>query len=369
MDFSLSDDQRALAAAVRDLITDRFGTEFVRSVVEDPDGDGNPERLWKAVSDQGWLAVLVPEAHGGLGLGMLDAQVVARAFGAATTPGPWLVSVLAGEALRLAGSDAQQAAWLPRLAGGEVVLSVAVAGNQGGPAAVTERGGALTGTLPAVEYAHLADRVVVQVGPDTLHLVDPAGPGVQVRRYDSLDRTTRLAELRLTDAPGELLAGPDAGAAAVVELHRRGAVLTASDLVGVARAAVTRTVSYDRDRVQFGRPVGSFQAIKHHLADLHVAVTMAEHGALFAAHALDVRPPDLASAVSVAKAKASDAAREATAAMIQYHGGIGYTWEHDAHFYFKRAKREEYLFGDGAWHRERLASLLLDGPPDPVASA
>jgi alkylation response protein AidB-like acyl-CoA dehydrogenase len=136
-------------------------------------------------------------------------------------------------------------------------------------------------------------------------------------------------------------------------------VLTANDLVGIARSALTRTVAYDKEREQFGRPVGSFQAIKHALADLHVAVSMAEHGALYAAYALDSGQPDAAQAVHVAKSKASDVARDATAAMIQYLGGIGYTWEHDAHFAFKRAKREEYAYGDGAWHKEKLAQLLL----------
>ena len=137
-------------------------------------------------------------------------------------------------------------------------------------------------------------------------------------------------------------------------------MLAAADLTGIARESLTRTVSYDKDRVQFGVPVGSFQAIKHTLADLAVAVTMAEHTVLYAAYALDTSAPDAALAVSVAKSKASDSARDATAAMIQFHGGIGYTWEHDAHFYYKRAKRLEYAFGDASTHRERIARLVVD---------
>ncbi len=138
-------------------------------------------------------------------------------------------------------------------------------------------------------------------------------------------------------------------------------MLAANDLAGIARVALTRTVDYDKTREQFGKPVGSFQAIKHALADLHVAVTMAEHAGWYAAHALDAGLPDASLAVSVAKAKASDAARDATAAMIQFHGGIGYTWEHDAHLFFKRAKRIEYSYGDAATHRERVARLVVDG--------
>ena len=144
----------------------------------------------------------------------------------------------------------------------------------------------------------------------------------------------------------------------------RGAVLAANELAGIARVALMRTIDYDKTREQFGKAVGSFQAIKHQLADLHVATTMAEHAGWYAAHAIDARLPDATLAVSVAKSKASDVARDATAAMIQFHGGIGYTWEHDAHFYFKRAKRLEYAYGDAAQHRERIAGLLLDTAVD-----
>jgi acyl-CoA dehydrogenase len=138
-------------------------------------------------------------------------------------------------------------------------------------------------------------------------------------------------------------------------------VLAANDLAGIARTALARTVEYGKTREQFGRPVGSFQAIKHALADLHVATTMAEHAGWYAAHAIDEALPDAALAASVAKVKAAEAAREATAAMIQFHGGIGYTWEHDAHFFFKRAKRLEYQYGDPAGHLDRIAQSVVDG--------
>jgi alkylation response protein AidB-like acyl-CoA dehydrogenase len=152
---------------------------------------------------------------------------------------------------------------------------------------------------------------------------------------------------------------PGATAAVVAELEARATVLVAADLVGIAREALTRTVAYDREREQFGVPVGSFQAIKHALADLHVGVTMAEHAALYAAHAVDAALPDAPLAVSVAKAKASDTALAATAAMIQYHGGIGYTWEHEAHFFYKRAKRLAGQYGAADAHRAKIADLTI----------
>jgi acyl-CoA dehydrogenase len=334
--FALTDEQRALQATVRDYLGDRFPLSAVREVFDDPAGDGAPAELWKAFGDQGWLAVLVPEEHDGLGLGLLDAVVLSRAFGAGVVPGPWLGTVVAGEAIRLAGSAEVQATWLPRLAAGEVRLAFA------------------PDLAQPVEYGAIADAVVAVVDGG-LVLLEPSD--YTVEPLSVMDRTTRLARVTATGSGTALSSGSGDVVADVLD---RATVLVAADLSGIARESLTRTVQYDKDRVQFGRPVGTFQAIKHHLADLHVATTMAEHGVLYAAHALDAGLDDAKLAVSVAKSKASDAARDVTAAMIQYHGGIGYTWEHDAHFFFKRAKREEYAYGSGAEHRERIAALLVD---------
>jgi alkylation response protein AidB-like acyl-CoA dehydrogenase len=338
MYFALTEDQREFGAAVRGYLADRFDLAAVRAVVEDAEGDGHPESLWKAAAEQGWLAVTVPEEHDGLGLGLVEAGVIATALGAGVAPGPWRGTVLAAEAIRLAGSDEQRAAWLPRIAAGGAV------------GAVTLRGSA-PGTLPAVEYGAVADLVIAPSAFGLALVTD----GVSTRR-GSYDGTARVADV----AAGAVETLPGATPAVVEQVAMRGAVLVAADLVGVAREALSRTVAYDRDRQQFGVPVGSFQAIKHRLADLHVAVTLAEHAALYAAHALDAELPDAALAVAVAKAKASDAALEATAAMIQYHGGIGYTWEHEAHFFYKRAKRLAAQFGSADEHRARIAELTVD---------
>ena len=337
MFFALDDDQREFDAAVRTFLAQRFALDAVRAVVEAPDSDGHPAALWKAAAEQGWLAVTVPEEHDGLGLGLLEAQVIARALGAGAAPGPWRGTVLAAEAVRLAGSDDQKATWLPRLASGDAV------------GAFTLRGSA-PGALPAVEYGAVADVVVAPAGGG-LALVT----GATATPRGSYDGTVRLADVE-ADA-GEALPGATAGV--VADLTARATVLVAADLAGTAREALTRTVAYDRDRQQFGVPVGSFQAIKHALADLHVAVTLAEHATLYAAHAVDAGLDDSGLAVAVAKAKASDAAVDATAAMIQYHGGIGYTWEHEAHFFYKRAKRLAGQLGSAATHRSRIAELTI----------
>jgi alkylation response protein AidB-like acyl-CoA dehydrogenase len=365
MEFALTDEQRALQDAVRSYLRDRFGPTQVRAVSEDPDGDGDPSELWKAIGEQGWAAVLVPAEHDGIGLGLLDASVIARVFGAGTVPGPWLGTILAGEAIRLAGSPAQQASWLPRIASGEVKGAVAIHRPGSSPvpanAPATADGGKLTGTLQLVDYVEVAD-VLVVAAPDGLYLVDPKDAALAITRCASLDRTTRLAHVELNGVAGERL--EQSSPELLQELIDRAAVLVANDLVGIARKALTETVEYDKTRVQFGKPVGSFQAIKHDLADLHVAVTMAEHAATYAAFAVDTNREDKTLAVSIAKSKAADTARKATSDMIQYHGGIGFTWEHDAHFYFKRAKRLEYAYGDAAQHRERIAALLLDKAGD-----
>jgi alkylation response protein AidB-like acyl-CoA dehydrogenase len=339
MFFAPTDDQREFGDAVRGYLADRFDLEAVRAVVEDADGDGHPASLWKAAAEQGWLAVLVPEEHEGLGLGLVEAQVIARALGAGVAPGPWRGTVLAAEAIRLAGSDEQRAAWLPRLAVGDAVGALALRGTA-------------PGVLRTVEYGEIADVVVARSG-DGLTLVH----GGSATRQGSYDGTVRLASIE-ADA-GEAL--PGASAEVLDELTARATVLVAADLAGIAREALSRTVTYDREREQFGVPVGSFQAIKHALADLHIGVTMAEHAVLYAAHAVDTGLADAPLAVSVAKAKASDVAIGSTAAMIQYHGGIGYTWEHESHFFYKRAKRLAGQYGDADSHRARIADLTMSG--------
>jgi acyl-CoA dehydrogenase len=378
MFFALDDDQRAFASTVRDFLANRFDLEKVRTVVEgggvdgSPDTDGLPDEIWKAAGEQGWLAVLVPEEFDGLGLGMVDAQVIARALGAGVAPGPWAATVLAGEAIRLAGSDEQRARLLPGIAAGELTATVALRGERGGyspaEAPAEADGAALTGRAVPVEYPGAAQTVVVAArdkgdGATALYLVDPGAAGATVTPLACYDGTTRLGALTLDGVTGERLPGPVDALSALLD---RAAVLAAADLAGIAREALTRTVRYDTEREQFGTPVGSFQAIKHALADLHVGVTMAEHAVLYAAHALDTAAGDpgdraAALAVSVAKSKASEVALQATAAMIQYHGGIGYTWEHEAHLFYKRAKRQAAVFGDVATHRERIAALTVDG--------
>lgn len=348
MDFALDEQQRAFAASVRDLAAERLAGA-ARAAYDHPDDGGLPEKVWSAIAAQGWLAVTVAEESGGLGLGMVEAQLVARGVGAVTLPGPWRASVIALEAIRLGAGQGVQRELLADLASGERISTHAVDQQ------VAVNGGRAAGRLLRVEYPEAADVLVVAAADGALGLVELAGAAVRIAPQRQYDRTTRLSVVELSDAPITTLP-----AATVADVLPRACVLTAAELVGMAREALTRTVAYDSQRVQFGKPVGSFQALKHALADLHVGVTMAEQAVLYAAHALDAALPDAELAVAVAKAKASSVALDTTAAMIQFHGGIGFTWEHEAHFFFKRARRLAAAFGDAAYHRERIAALFLD---------
>ena len=356
MDFALSADQLALQSAVRDLIAAHADLTVVRSVVDDPAGDGDPPGLWDRMAAQGWPAILVPEEYDGLGLGLLDAAVVARCLGAGVVPGGFVPSVIGGEAVRLGGEEEQRKAWLPRLAAGEVRFAVALPSPTSSLPGITVSGGTLDGELRLVDYVHVAERLVVAAG-DGLWLVDPAADGVTVTRTQVLDGTARPSTVTLRGVAAERL--PGGSPEVVAGLSLGATALVSNDLAGIARTALDRTVEYLKTRQQFGRVVGSFQALKHGLADLDVDVTMAEHAAWYAAHALDVGAPDAAFAVSVAKAKTGDAGRLATEKMIQYHGGIGYTWEHEAHLFYKRAKRLAAQAGSADAHRARIAELTI----------
>jgi alkylation response protein AidB-like acyl-CoA dehydrogenase len=329
MFFALTDDQGQFAAAVRGYLAERFDLAAVRGVVEDGDGDGNPATLWKAAGEQGWLAVTVPEEFDGLGLGLVEAQTIARALGAGVAPGPWRGTVLAAEAIRLAGSAEQKAAWLPRLATGTAIGALA-SGN----------------TLSAVEYGAIADVVVTPEG----RLVT----GASSTPRGSYDGTVRLADL--TGGTVEELVAP-----VEADIRARAAVLVASELVGIAREALTRTVAYDRERKQFGVPVGSFQAVKHHLADALIALEHARPAVYCAAWSISTAQPTLARDASFAKAYANEAAGVAARVALQCHGAIGYTFEHDLHLWLKRVWSLQRAWGVTAQHRAVVAEAVA-GP-------
>jgi alkylation response protein AidB-like acyl-CoA dehydrogenase len=335
--------------------------------------------LWARLAEQGWLGLIYPEAHGGMGLGFEDLVVLMEEMGRAVVPGPFFSTVvLGGLAILEAGSPDQQKAWLPAIAAGEKRATLAwmepsaVLGPPGIAAVAEARGGrfALSGTKLFVHDAHTADAIVVAArtsagtaGEDgvTLFLLPKGTPGLEVTLLPTMDQTRKLCEVTLagvavgTDA---VLGAVGQGWAPLARVLDRATVALCAEMCGGAQKVLEMTVEYAKIRQTFGRPIGSYQGVKHRAADMLVDVENSKSITYYAAWAMDENAPEGPLAVSMAKAYVSEAYRRVASAGIQLHGGIGFTWEHDLHLYFKRAKGSELTFGDATYHRERVAQLV-----------
>lgn len=364
MDFDLSDDQRALQDAARALLDGRSGPGVVRAVVERDTsvGTGWDRALWAAMVEQGWAAVVVPDELGGLGLGWVEAAVLLEEVGRHVAPAPVLGQVVAGAALAqaLAGEEVrhrpggdQVEGWLAEVAEGERVAAVA-----GRPLLAVEADGAwrVRGRAEVVPFAPSAALVVAPARDAAGHerLVAVAVEPGRFPAEPAMDRTREVGWVELDGDAAVVLGGPEA-----VEAHLdRGAVAYAAELLGVAGRALDLAVAYAGDREQFGRPIGSFQAVKHRCADMLVDVEGMRSAVWWAAWCLSADDPDRSVAASTAKAWCSDAGRRVLASALQVHGGIGFTWEHDLHLFLKRGHLDQVAFGDGPAHRARLAAVL-----------
>jgi alkylation response protein AidB-like acyl-CoA dehydrogenase len=342
----LTDEQRGLRDAVRTLLAKRSDSAAVRRAAEQ--AHGYDAELWQVLCEQiGVAGLAVPERFGGLGAGRREVQLVMEELGRALTPSPLLGSVVA--TALLVGLDDEDAAarLLPRLAAG-TVAAVAWADESGdwGRGAFAVADGRLDGTAHYVLDGDTAE-ILLAVADGAVYEVDPAA--ALRARTPTMDVTRRLASVRLSDAPARRL-GPADAAAALAGAVDEAVVALAGEQVGAAAAAFEMTVEYAKVRHQFGRPIGSFQALKHRMADLHVLLEAARSAA-YAAAAGAVLP-------SVAKAYCSEAFHTIAAETIQLHGGIAITWEHDAHLYFKRAHASAQLFGAPAAHLARLTEEL-----------
>jgi alkylation response protein AidB-like acyl-CoA dehydrogenase len=341
--------------------------------------EGMEPALWTKLAEQGWLGLITPEAHGGMGLGLVDLVVLMEEMGRAVVPGPFFSSVLlGGGAILDAGSEAQQKEWLPRLASGEARAALAWMEPSAtlGPAGValtpTAKGSGYTlaGTKLFVHDAHTADVIAVAArtqssGPAeqgiSLFLVPRGTRGLEVSLLPTMDQTRKLCEVTFRDvsvAAGALLGPAGLGWAALTRTLNRATVALCAEMCGGAQKVLDMTVEYAKIRQAFGRPIGSYQGVKHRAADMLVDVENSKSITYYAAWAMDEGVAEAPLAVSMAKAYVSDAFRRVSAAGIQLHGGIGFTWEHDLHLYFKRAKGSEFTFGDATHHRERVAQLV-----------
>ncbi|MET0270474.1 MAG: acyl-CoA dehydrogenase family protein [Sphingomonas sp.] len=356
MDFALTEDQRFIQESARSFLADAAGADAQRAAVEGATGfDG---KLWASLAgEMGFAGLMVPEAHGGSGLGAVEMALVLEETGRTLAAVPFLeTAVLAVQAVLAAGSDAQRAELLPGLANGSVKASFA-----GAAARPALSDGRLTGEATFVTFGHVADLFVIATADDSLIALPADTPGLTVEPLPSLDRTRRFARLAFDCAAPDaaVLGAPGGSGAAIARTLTIGAGLLAAEQTGGAQFCLDATVEYSRQRVQFGRAIGSFQAYKHMLADMMVLIEASRSAAFYAAAAIDEDGGELAEACHVAQAYAADCYRHCAGEAIQLHGGIGFTWEHHAHLYFKRARATSSWLGTPERHREALARIIL----------
>lgn len=347
MHFAFTDEQAMIAETAKAFFAEQATSERTRAAMA---GTGVDDALWHAFSTElGLAGVAIPEAEGGVGLGMVELAILAEAAGRHVAALPLLASLgLAAPAILAGGCDEQRTRLLPRLAAGELIASFAEAAP-----GTTSSDGTLTGAALHVPHGARAELFIVAVDGAAM-IVERDAPGLVVTPLTSMDQTRPYVRLDCGAVAAEPLADP---AAAIAAARRTGALAIAADALGGAQACLDRTLAYALERVQFGRAIGSFQAVKHRLADMMVAIEQARSAVYWAACAIDEASDEAEVAVHAAKAFACDTYSHAAGEMIQLHGGIGFTWEHDAHLYFKRARSNANLLGTPDWHREQVAQL------------
>ena len=349
----------------------------VRAMMDDE--TGHSSELWEKMAQLGWQGLILPEEYGGAGLDFVDLIVVLEEMGRVVLPGPFLsTTVYAAVALIEAGTEAQKKRYLPEIASGKLLATVANMEPNGrwdseGIAATASAEGAgyqLDGTKLFVPDGHIAELLIVAARtPGTtaadgisLFCVDRNTPGVTTTALKSMDQTRRLAEVKLEGVvvDGDALVGELGGGWRTLEhLGDRAKVALCAEMCGGAQQVLDMSVEYAKVREQFGKPIGSFQAIQHKCADMMVQVESSKSATYYAAWAVANDVEDASLAAAMAKAYCSDAYRVVAGEGIQIHGGIGFTWEHDMHIYFKRAKSSEVSFGDATWNRELVAQQIL----------
>ena len=377
MDIGFTEEQELLRDSARRFLESECDTQFVRARMAEP--AAITDEFWRKLAEQGWLGIVYPEEEGGSGLGLVDLVVLMEEMGRAVMPGPFLSTVLlGGAAIGEAGTPAQRRLWLPQIAAGTVKAALAWTepNLRWDAAGITlrarEAGGGFTlsGTKLFVGDAHLADILVVAARTRdgstmedgvSLFLVPRDTPGLALTILPTIDETRKLCEVRLDNVAlpaGALLGARHEGWRPLSQVIARATVALAAEMCGGAQQVLDMTVAYAKIRITFGKPIGSYQGVKHQAADMLVAIENAKSLTYYAAWAVDQGLDEAPLAVSMAKAAASDMYRKVAGTGIQLHGGIGMTWEHDLQLYFKRAKASEVAFGDATWHRERVARLL-----------
>jgi len=358
MDFGLSQEQVLLRDTVKRFLAEQCPPTRVRQIMESP--TGHDEDFWRELNDLGIGGLLVPAAHGGSERELLDLALVAEELGYAATPGPFLGSAMATVALIESGNAKLQERWLPALAAGEVIGTVAVGEetSEWDPErySTSVRENRVNGTKPAVPYAGGTPLTIVAAkdsdGPG-LWLAEPGAAGVTTTPLKMVDMTRRLASMVFKDTPVTRLAG----AAALARMIDAGLVLLAADAYGGARRCLEMSATYALQREQFGQPIGAFQAVKHQLANMATELEPAMSLYWYAAHAFDRIQDQAPRHAALAKAHLTDIFDHATRDATELHGGIGFTWEFDLHLFFRRAIFDRGFLGDAGYHRARAADM------------
>jgi alkylation response protein AidB-like acyl-CoA dehydrogenase len=374
MYFDLTDEQQAIKSTAREFLAARYKSERIRELAASERGFEQSD--WDEMADLGWPGLALPEEWGGQGLGTVDLAVLFEEMGYALAPSPLLSTTLVGLALSSCGSDDQRERYLRPLAAGEkrAVPALWDAGSPAMPGSFTMEatadgdGVVLEGEKVLVPDAGSADFFLVATADGRRHLVDSGAAGLTVTAEPSIDLTRRLHSVRFEGVqvaaadtlPAE---GPD-----YYPVFFRICVAIAAESTGIAQRTMEMAVSYAKDRRQFGRPIGAYQAVSHRCAQMLLETENSRSAVYGAAWAADAEPESLPLAASMAKAYASDAGWRVPDASIQVHGGIGFTWEHDLHFFLKRGRANAASFGGARWHRDRVADLILAEAPAPAAA-
>jgi len=372
MDFDLSKPQKMLQESARAFFARECSPERVRSLLASE--SGYDEQLWRGLADQGWTGLIIPEEYGGLGLGLVELAAVAEEMGRACLPSPFVSTVWAAALIARAGNEGQRNQYLDAISQGELKATVALLEESAdwNPDSVELRAELdgknlrLNGRKEFVTDAEVADLILcVARGANGLLLIpiERGAQGLEIIPMPTMDATRKLYAVEFND-----LAVPAVNAldyapsvrAALDEAADIATVVLCAEMLGGMQWVLETSVEYAKTRQQFGKPIGVYQAVQHQCADMLLLAESARSATYYAAWVVQERLPQASLAVSVAKAYSSDAAREVGNRGVQVHGGIGFTWEHNMHLYYKRAKSSEVLFGDGNFHRERIASQVID---------
>lgn len=347
MDFALTDEQQMIAETAKQFFEETATSERTRKAMHD---DGFDRDTWQAYCRElGLGGLLTAEEYGGSALGLVEFATVAEAAGAQVAAIPLLGQTMASAAIAAGGSDAQKTEWLPKLASGETIAALAMADD------IDADGDTISGTLNFVPHGHIADIIVLCTRPGAW-IISNQSDGFSVSAPTTMDQTRPLARIELGQISAEALSDAAAARAAAYE---KGIICLSAEALGGAEAALSRTCAYAMEREQFGRPIGSFQAYKHRLADMMIEIEQARSAVYWAACAADEGDEEAEMALYAAKSFCADTYFKCAGDMIQLHGGIGFTWEHDAHLFFKRARSIQTLLNAGHWHREKVATMIL----------